>query len=79
MAGSGLVAIGVISIEVAVDTAPPVDARTDDEAPVADDRAESLAGFTGRNADILMYKSFGAADRADGGEAGNVPVKEATS
>ena len=71
--------MGVISIEVDVDTAPPVEALTDDEAPVADERAESLAGFMGRNEAILMYRSFGAPDNADGGEAGNVPVNEATS
>ena len=71
--------MGVISIDVDVETAPPVEALIDDEAPVADDRAESLAGLMGRNEAILIYRSLGAPDNADGGEAGNVPVNEATS
>ena len=71
--------MGVISIDVDVETAPPVEALIDDEAPVADERAESLAGLMGRNEAILIYRSLGAPDNADGGEAGNVPVNEATS
>ena len=54
VAGSGRFAIGVISIEVDVEAAPPVEALTDDEAPVADDRAESLAGLMGRNEAIRI-------------------------
>ena len=79
MAGSGRFAMGVISIDVDVETAPPVEALTDDDAPVADDRVESLAGLMGRNEAILIYRSLGAPDNADGGEAGKVPVNEATS
>ena len=79
VAGSGRLAIGVISIDVDVESAPPVEALTEDEAPVADDLAESLAGLIGRNEAILMYRSFGAPANADGGEAGIIPVKEATS
>ena len=54
VAGSGRLAIGVISIEVEVDAAPPVEARTDDEAPVAKDLDESFAGLMGRNEDIRI-------------------------
>ena len=54
VAGSGRLAIGVISIEVEVDAAPPVEARTNDEAPVAEDCDEALAGLMGRNEDIRM-------------------------
>ena len=79
VAGSGRFAMGVISIDVDVESAPPVEALTEDEAPVADDLAESLAGLMGRNEAILMYRSLGAPANADGGEAGKVPVNDATS
>ena len=66
-------------MEVEVVAAPPEDAITDDEAPVAEDLEASLAGLMGRNDDMCIYKSFCVFVKAEAGAAGNVPVKEATS
>ena len=79
VAGSGRFAIGVISIEVDVVTAPPDHARTEYDAPVAEDLEAPPAGLMGRNADMGMYKSFLVLVKAEAGAAGNVPVNEATS
>ena len=57
MAGSGRFAISVNSIEVEVVAAPPDDARTDDETPIAQDLEVSLAGLMGRNDDMRIYRS----------------------